>query len=51
MAAGSGSFFVFVYLKYLLSTEQFALNEGCLCDVINITVNPLLVFNPEGQAF
>jgi hypothetical protein len=35
MAAGSGSFFVFVYLKYLLSTEQFDLNKGCLCDVIN----------------
>jgi hypothetical protein len=51
MAAGSGSFFVFVYLKYLLRTEQFALNKGCLCDGMNITVNPLLVFNPEGQAF
>ena len=32
------------------STEQFALIEGFRCDVINITVNPLLVFNPEGQA-
>ncbi len=33
------------------STEQFALIEGCRCDVINIMlVNPLLVFNPEGQA-
>ena len=32
------------------STEQFALIEGFRCDVINIMVNPLLVFNPEGQA-